>query len=171
MVDGFSIARIRTYLIRINFRADKISRKFAQRRWNARKFIQELRAESRCAKINPRENFQIKRSQSARKFVRAKIYTNKLFKGNKLNERKWVERISVLLPPRCVVPYFPAALVFLTLLPERTRQRTRNEHLKKNSNSAVSGYSRHFRIGNRKRVPCLENFHSSGNILCGILYW
>ena len=46
------------YLIRINFRADKISRKFAQRRWNARKFIQELRAESRCTKINPRENFR-----------------------------------------------------------------------------------------------------------------
>ena len=32
-----------------------------------------------CAKICPRENFQISRSQSARKFVRAKIYTNKVF--------------------------------------------------------------------------------------------
>ena len=31
-----------------------------------------------CAKICPRENFQISRSQSARKFVRAKIYTNKV---------------------------------------------------------------------------------------------
>ena len=32
------------YIIRINFRADKISRKFAQRRPNARNFIRELRA-------------------------------------------------------------------------------------------------------------------------------
>ena len=35
------------YLIHINFRADKISRKFAQRR-----FIRELRQERSCAKIN-----------------------------------------------------------------------------------------------------------------------
>ena len=43
------------YLIRINFRADKISRKFAQRRPYARNLIRELRAERSCAKINPRE--------------------------------------------------------------------------------------------------------------------
>ena len=46
------------YLIRINFRAHKISRKFAQKRPNARNFIRELRAEKSCAKINPREKFQ-----------------------------------------------------------------------------------------------------------------
>ena len=46
------------YLIRINFRADKISRKFAQRRPYARNFIRELGAERSCAKINPREKFQ-----------------------------------------------------------------------------------------------------------------
>ena len=43
------------YLIRINFRAYKISRKFARRRPYARNFIRELRAERSCAKMNPRE--------------------------------------------------------------------------------------------------------------------
>ena len=46
------------YLIRINFRADKISRKFAHRHPNVRNFIRELRAEKSCAEINPRENIQ-----------------------------------------------------------------------------------------------------------------
>ena len=51
----------------------------AQRHWNARNLIQELRVESGCAIIFPHENFQISRSQGAWKFVRAKIYTNKVF--------------------------------------------------------------------------------------------
>ena len=38
-------------------------------------------SKSGCAKICPRENFQISRSQGAQKFVRAKIYTNKVFKN------------------------------------------------------------------------------------------
>ena len=46
------------YLIRINFRADKISRQFAHRHPNARNFIRELRTEKSCAEINPRENIQ-----------------------------------------------------------------------------------------------------------------
>ena len=69
-------------------------RKFAQRLSNARKFIQELRAESGCAKICPRENFRFynffyiemreilynyyAQRAGAQKFVRAKIYTNKV---------------------------------------------------------------------------------------------
>ena len=32
-----------------------------------------------CAKLNPRENFQISHSQSARKFVHSKINTNKVY--------------------------------------------------------------------------------------------
>ena len=45
-------------LIHINFRADKITHKFAHRHPNARNFIRELRAEKSCAKKNPRENIQ-----------------------------------------------------------------------------------------------------------------
>ena len=63
------------YLIRIDFRVDRISRKFAQRRLNAQNFIPLLRAERACASA---KIFQISRSQGARKFVRARTYTNKV---------------------------------------------------------------------------------------------
>ena len=48
------------YLIRINFRADKFSRIFAQKlnlREIARKLVPNFEVFRRCAKIYPRENF------------------------------------------------------------------------------------------------------------------
>ena len=40
--------------------------------------IFDLSSPLRCAKINPRENFLFSRTRNARKFVRAKISTNKV---------------------------------------------------------------------------------------------
>ena len=67
-----------TYPNCINFHAYKISRKFAQRLCNARKFIQELRAESRCAKIFDSTVFLISETLKC-----AKLYTG-------ITYREWV---------------------------------------------------------------------------------
>ena len=48
----------------------------------------ENNVNGRCAKINPRENKFFSRAQGARKLIRAKISTNKVFTGTILIIRK-----------------------------------------------------------------------------------
>ena len=80
------------YLIRINFRTDKFSRIFAQK-LNLREIVRKLVPNFRCfllvsENLSARNffNFIFWKSLVARKFVRAKIYTNKVYELGKPEE-------------------------------------------------------------------------------------